>query len=365
MATGAAGQQVARPRASTAASSPRRPRPGGPARCARAAAASKRSAGDEQRAGVAGADLAQHVGRDDGRDQAEPGLGEAERAPARGATATSQQATRPAPPPSAAPWTRATTGFGQRVDRLQHRASARGVGDVLVRRVRSREPRIQPRSAPAQNERPAPGQHDSPASRPRASAANAASAPRSAPHRARCRRRGRSSVTQAAAPPARADAAPTPLTSGTRRISVSGTGAAWRRRGPGRARAACRAGRSCRRPTAGRCCSRACPRARTCSRIGASNASCSSARGPRRRVQRVETHGEQAGLLAAHHRDARVRPHPELARRVGAAAHAVVAGAERAADDHRELGHLARRPPPSPAWRRPWRCRRARTRGRP
>ena len=43
------------------------------------------------------------------------------------------------------------------------------------------------------------------------------------------------------------------------------------------------------------------------------------------------------GLLAAHHRDARVRPHPQEARLVGAAAHAVVAGAERAADDDGEL----------------------------
>ena len=49
------------------------------------------------------------------------------------------------------------------------------------------------------------------------------------------------------------------------------------------------------------------------------------------------------GLLAAHHRDARVRPHPELARGVGAAAHPVVAGAERAADDDRELRHLGAR----------------------
>src|SRR5882672_4146575 len=54
--------------------------------------------------------------------------------------------------------------------------------------------------------------------------------------------------------------------------------------------------------------------------------------------------GEHAGrLLAAHDGDARCRPHPEEARPVGAAAHAVVAGAERAADDQRELRHLGRR----------------------
>ncbi len=45
-------------------------------------------------------------------------------------------------------------------------------------------------------------------------------------------------------------------------------------------------------------------------------------------------------LLAAHHRDPRVRPHPQEARPVGAPAHAVVAGAEAAADDHGELRHL-------------------------
>ena len=50
--------------------------------------------------------------------------------------------------------------------------------------------------------------------------------------------------------------------------------------------------------------------------------------------------GEHAGrLLAAHHRDARVGPHPQQPRLVGAAAHAVVAGAKRSADDDRELRH--------------------------
>src|SRR5690349_24312148 len=42
-------------------------------------------------------------------------------------------------------------------------------------------------------------------------------------------------------------------------------------------------------------------------------------------------------LLAAHHRDARRRPHPEESWTIGAAAHAVVAGAITAAHDHREL----------------------------
>ena len=57
--------------------------------------------------------------------------------------------------------------------------------------------------------------------------------------------------------------------------------------------------------------------------------------------QLLELDGQQRarGLLAAHHRDARVRPHEEQARAVGAAAHAVVAGAVRGADDHGELRH--------------------------
>src|ERR1043165_6195494 len=50
--------------------------------------------------------------------------------------------------------------------------------------------------------------------------------------------------------------------------------------------------------------------------------------------------GEDAcRLLAAHDRDARVRPHPQEARRVGAAAHAVLPGAEGAAEDHGEFRH--------------------------
>ena len=52
---------------------------------------------------------------------------------------------------------------------------------------------------------------------------------------------------------------------------------------------------------------------------------------------------QHAGRLrATHHADARVGPRPQAAAAVGAAAHAVVAGPERAADDDRELGHLGR-----------------------
>ena len=36
-------------------------------------------------------------------------------------------------------------------------------------------------------------------------------------------------------------------------------------------------------------------------------------------------------------------PHPQEARRVGAAAHAVVARAKRTADDHGQLGHIRAR----------------------
>eukprot|EP00962_Isochrysis_galbana_P054763 scaffold26372_cov120-Isochrysis_galbana.AAC.9 len=44
-------------------------------------------------------------------------------------------------------------------------------------------------------------------------------------------------------------------------------------------------------------------------------------------------------LLSTHHPDARVWPHEHEARRVSAAAHAVVSRAEGAAHHQRELGH--------------------------
>ena len=47
-----------------------------------------------------------------------------------------------------------------------------------------------------------------------------------------------------------------------------------------------------------------------------------------------------SSLLAAHDRDARIRPHPEEARGVGAPAHAVIAGAVAAADDHGVFRHV-------------------------
>src|SRR5688572_12305556 len=60
---------------------------------------------------------------------------------------------------------------------------------------------------------------------------------------------------------------------------------------------------------------------------------------PALRLDAVTLDGREhgSGLLAAHHRDARVGPRPEEARIEGAPAHAVVPRAERAAEDHREL----------------------------
>ena len=51
--------------------------------------------------------------------------------------------------------------------------------------------------------------------------------------------------------------------------------------------------------------------------------------------------GQHAGgLLTAHHRNARIRPHPQETRRKRAATHAVVACAKAASDDDGELGHI-------------------------
>src|SRR4030095_15713937 len=45
-------------------------------------------------------------------------------------------------------------------------------------------------------------------------------------------------------------------------------------------------------------------------------------------------------LFTAHHVDASIRPHPQKARRICAATHAIVTCTEAAADNHRELRHL-------------------------
>src|SRR4051794_27628836 len=63
--------------------------------------------------------------------------------------------------------------------------------------------------------------------------------------------------------------------------------------------------------------------------------------GPRAaaRLDAVTLDGRQhaGGLLRSHHADAGAGPHPQEARRIGAAAHAVVAGTIAAADDDGEL----------------------------
>src|SRR5450432_4834061 len=48
----------------------------------------------------------------------------------------------------------------------------------------------------------------------------------------------------------------------------------------------------------------------------------------------------RGSLFAAHDADARVRPHPQETRLITAAAHGVIAGAEAAADDDGEFGHV-------------------------
>ena len=140
---------------------PRRARRRGRTLCTRpirrASSASKRRPLVNSARACAGADRAQHVGRDRGRDQAQPGLGEPERRVLGRRSRRRRTATSPAPPPSAGP-------LHPGDDRL--RAARRwpptcgardgGVGDVLVLARASRLRRIHSRSAPAQNALPAP-----------------------------------------------------------------------------------------------------------------------------------------------------------------------------------------------------------------
>ena len=62
------------------------------------------------------------------------------------------------------------------------------------------------------------------------------------------------------------------------------------------------------------------------------------------RFNAIALHGGQhtGSLLAAHHANARIGPHPQKARAKGAATHAVVARSKTAANDDGELGHLGR-----------------------
>ncbi len=114
----------------------------------------------------------------------------------------SQHATRPQPPPSACPCTRATTGAGQRVDRVEHRAQPQRVGDVLV--VRQLDRRAHPVDVRAGRERRAVArEHD------RARVADVGerrrSARRSATRRMRCA--ARAAPSSPAAPRRRARSA--------------------------------------------------------------------------------------------------------------------------------------------------------------
>ena len=74
------------------------------------------------------------------------------------ATAMSAQATSPAPPPRAWPWTRATTGAGQRsiASSMPRRALASA---TFASKSSSTEPRIQSTSAPAQKLGPSPARN--------------------------------------------------------------------------------------------------------------------------------------------------------------------------------------------------------------
>ena len=111
-----------------------------------------------------------------------------------------------------------------------------------------------------------------------------------------------------------------------------------RLRGRLRARGAYRADRSRRRPKYVRSNNRGCLRVRISRGSALRSAAFSSGV-----ISPLTVESDACGLRTAHHGDARVRPHPELARRVGAAAHAVVSGAETAADHHREFRHVRAR----------------------
>ncbi len=95
----------------------------------------------------------------------------------------SQHATRPQPPPSACPCTRATTGAGQPSIVVEHCAQAQRVGDVLV--VRQIDGRSHPLDVRAGGERRAVAREDARRAR-RRRRRTPRSARRSAPRRTRC-----------------------------------------------------------------------------------------------------------------------------------------------------------------------------------
>ena len=116
-----------------------------------------------------------------------------------------------------------------------------------------------------------------------------------------------------------------------------------RSRGRRRASRGCRADRSGRRPRAARwrrARSIACRSPRRSSRPAPCIFSASNGRPRAARGLLGDDRHHLRRLLAAHHRDARVRPGEQEARPERAPAHAVMAGAERAADLQRELRHV-------------------------
>ena len=153
-------------------------------------------AGDEVAPRRARADLRERERRDDRRDDPELHLRERERASG-AATAMSAHATSPAPPPSAWPCTRATTGAGQPSIASSICRSALRVGDVLL--VARARPSAHPLDVGAGGEaRALAGEHDRAhvvADVANASASSAISAASKA-----LRRSGRASVTRRTSP---------------------------------------------------------------------------------------------------------------------------------------------------------------------
>ena len=112
------------------------------------------------------------------------------------ATAMSEHAISPQPPPSAWPWTRATTGAGQRSIASSIRRSA-SASATLSSYERSTAARIQSTSAPAEKLGPSPASTTA-RDRPTSTNASASSAMRAASNA--FRRSGRARVTRSTPP---------------------------------------------------------------------------------------------------------------------------------------------------------------------
>src|SRR2546426_3199225 len=262
----------------------------------------------------------------------------------RAATGTSQAATSPAPPPSAAPCTRATIGLGE-LYTVKNRSARAWASRRFSSRLKWTAAFIHCRSAPAQKAGPRP---------PSTITRTASTVPRS-------KRVLRSSVTMRPSNAFRASGRLSqtrvrgPSISSWSRSSFTGFSHAedpearlgdGRIQGGGEAEgedgAGVRGGDDAVVPQPGR------------RVVGASLLFVLREDGRAQGLELPCRHrlplalpllllhlAEHGGrLLAAHDRDPRVRPHPELARAVGPAAHAVVPRSEAAADDHGQLRHL-------------------------